>query len=77
MPGPGAERLAEWSIVEHPADACDMGEHAVEHASPVLIGIEARGDMVPQVTTSLGDAKSQGMLDRPPDQARAMVREND
>ena len=34
MPGAGARRLAELGVEEYPADAGDMGEHAVEHARP-------------------------------------------
>ena len=76
MPGPRTERLPERGVEENPADAGHMGEHAVKHPASIFITIEALRDVVAQVTTGLGNPESQGVLDRPPDQVRAMHAES-
>ncbi len=73
MPCPGTEWLAERSIEENPADAGHMGEHAVKHPPSIFITIEALRDVIPQVTTGLGNPEGQRVLDRPPEQVRAMM----
>ncbi len=73
MPGPRPEWLPERCVEENSSDAGYMGEHAVKHPASVFITIEALRDVVPQVTTGLGNSESQRVLDRPPDQVRAMM----
>ena len=73
VPGAGAERLRERRVVEHPADAGDMGEHAIEHARAAFVGVEALRDVVAQVAAGLRDAESQRVRHRPAEQIGAVA----
>ena len=61
VPRAGARGLAEFGVEEHPADAGDMGEHAIEHARARFVAVEALGEVIAQIASGLRDAEAQRM----------------